>query len=63
MYFNVCLNCREEFDPIEGNETREFCSWDCEEVYQADRDAEYAAYDQGFGRNAWTCTKGQTLNE
>lgn len=34
MYVNVCLNCREEFAPLEGNETREFCSWECEEVYQ-----------------------------
>lgn len=30
MYVNVCLNCREEFNPIEGNETREFCSDFCE---------------------------------
>lgn len=56
FYPRVCVWCREEFDPIEGNETRDYCSWECEEAYSADKDAEHEwedlknTYNEGFGR-------------
>ena len=30
----VCVHCGEIFYPIEGNETRDFCSDDCEGAHQ-----------------------------
>ena len=29
-----CKYCNDEFDLIEGNSDREFCSTDCEEKYE-----------------------------
>lgn len=54
FYPRVCVHCREEFEPLEGNETRDFCSWECEEDHAREEDAEYEnaqAYNEGFGRN------------
>jgi hypothetical protein len=48
MYPRVCVNCREEFSPIEGNETRDFCSWICEEEYAEVENEQ--AYNEGYGR-------------
>lgn len=57
-----CDNCREAFYPIEGNETRDFCSDLCEEAYGEelysawDTASENAnAYDLAYGRH---CSKG-----
>jgi hypothetical protein len=50
MYPRVCVNCREEFSPIEGNETRDFCSWECEDEYPWDPDENTQAYNEGYGR-------------
>jgi hypothetical protein len=50
FYPRVCVNCHEEFEPIEGNDTRDFCSWGCEdEYYRYDPDVE--EYVQTYGRN------------
>lgn len=46
MYERVCVNCREAFTPLEGNDTRDFCSDDCEIDYHDDWEyAEYTAED------------------
>ena len=51
-YLLVCINCREEFAPIEGNETADFCSWDCEADYEESQEWEDLknTYNEGFGR-------------
>jgi len=32
-YLRVCINCHDEFSPIEGNDEGEFCSYSCEEEH------------------------------
>jgi len=45
----VCVDCGETFYPIEGNETRDFCSDDCEFAYYDDFDDAAEAYRQDYG--------------
>jgi hypothetical protein len=60
-----CKYCNDEFDLIEGNSDREFCSTDCEDKYEEEMDKVYqdddwetaqqwedycAIYNEGFGR-------------
>ena len=46
---SYCVNCWEEFYPIEGNSDREFCSYECEEEYFAQMDLDTEHYN--YGRN------------
>lgn len=57
-YYNVCLNCLDEFAPIEGNEEGEFCSYSCEEEHflkengheELAIDTSAQVYQEDFGR-------------
>lgn len=49
-YLRVCVNCGDEFAPIEGNDEADFCSLDCEDEYSEKMDAAAEVFEEDYGR-------------
>lgn len=47
----VCVNCREEFEPADGD-SKDYCSWDCVDEHEEKQLQEQFSedYNQAFGR-------------